>query len=576
MAGFDNDTMYANNVDFTGSTTPAPQVLNQGELLIGSSIAPRIRVATLTAGANITITNGDGTITIAATGGGAGTVSGLVPDAFTFPGTTPVIPNGGGNIIITGAQVASGTTANVIRTDSLAANTMTIEIQRATSAAVSTPADNGVAHFDLSSFTVDAGGFVTLIGGAGPAAQKFDIDSTSGTGTDPVIPTAAGVVTVTGGQIAASALANVIRTNSPSPNTYAIEIQRTTTAAVSTVADNGVSHFDSAIFTADGNGFISLGGGPVPPLQKVNVDTSSGTGTDPVIPTAGGIITVTGAQVPAGTIGTNVIRTNSTLANTYNIEIQRSSAVAGSDITKNGVCHFNSTQFSVDANAFVSIVSTTSLTVVMQVFTSNGTYTPTAGMKYCIVEIVGGGGGGGGVASTGVATVAAGGGGAGGGYSRGVYSAATIGVSQGVTIGSGGAGGSNVGGNGSSGNTSSLGALQSATGGAGGNGSIAVTNSFSDGGFAPGIGVGGSLNIKGESGFAGWCIGSTNTALTGAGGSSYFGTGGVNSIHVLGTDGESGKNYGGGGGGAANATNQGVGHTGGAGASGIIVITEFI
>jgi len=29
----------------------------------------------------------------------------------------------------------------------------------------------------------------------------------------------------------------------------------------------------------------------------------------------------------------------------------------------------------------------------IQVFTSSGTYTPTSGMKYCTIEVVGGGGG---------------------------------------------------------------------------------------------------------------------------------------------------------------------------------------
>src|SRR5205823_4319986 len=38
-----------------------------------------------------------------------------------------------------------------------------------------------------------------------------------------------------------------------------------------------------------------------------------------------------------------------------------------------------------------------SLTVTKQVFTGNGTYTPSAGMVYCIIECQGGGGGGGGV-----------------------------------------------------------------------------------------------------------------------------------------------------------------------------------
>lgn len=85
-------------------------------------------------------------------------------DAFTAPGTNPVIPNGAGNVTITGGQVAAGTTANVIRTDSLAANTYTIEVQRSQAVASSTIGDNGVSHFNSARFTVDANGFVDING----------------------------------------------------------------------------------------------------------------------------------------------------------------------------------------------------------------------------------------------------------------------------------------------------------------------------------------------------------------------------------------------------------------------------
>ncbi len=68
MPGFSNNTMYADNVDFTGATNHAPRVTLDGQLLIGSTAAPNIRVATLTAGAGISITNGAGSITIASSG----------------------------------------------------------------------------------------------------------------------------------------------------------------------------------------------------------------------------------------------------------------------------------------------------------------------------------------------------------------------------------------------------------------------------------------------------------------------------------------------------------------------------
>ena len=68
MPGFDNSVMYADNVDFSGGTPVVAKVTADGELLIGSTASPNIRVATLTAGAGIGITNGAGSITITNTG----------------------------------------------------------------------------------------------------------------------------------------------------------------------------------------------------------------------------------------------------------------------------------------------------------------------------------------------------------------------------------------------------------------------------------------------------------------------------------------------------------------------------
>lgn len=70
MPGFHDDVMFANNVDFSGAALPTAQVTTNGQLLIGSTIAPNIRVATLTPGAGIAITNGAGSVTISTTGSG--------------------------------------------------------------------------------------------------------------------------------------------------------------------------------------------------------------------------------------------------------------------------------------------------------------------------------------------------------------------------------------------------------------------------------------------------------------------------------------------------------------------------
>ena len=65
--GTSQQIMYADNVDFSGgdNNTVQERVIANGQLLIGASTSPKIRVNTLTAGAGITITNGAGTITIA-------------------------------------------------------------------------------------------------------------------------------------------------------------------------------------------------------------------------------------------------------------------------------------------------------------------------------------------------------------------------------------------------------------------------------------------------------------------------------------------------------------------------------
>ena len=62
-------------------------VYTNGQLLIGNSLSGSLTPTTLTAGANITITNGNGTITIASTGGGS---SGPVANPFAVNWVTSI------------------------------------------------------------------------------------------------------------------------------------------------------------------------------------------------------------------------------------------------------------------------------------------------------------------------------------------------------------------------------------------------------------------------------------------------------------------------------------------------------
>lgn len=76
MAGFDNDVVYSNNVDFSGAGGGRggnATMLLDGQLLIGRTSlnagGTNIDVGTLTAGSGVTITNGPGSITLGLTGG---------------------------------------------------------------------------------------------------------------------------------------------------------------------------------------------------------------------------------------------------------------------------------------------------------------------------------------------------------------------------------------------------------------------------------------------------------------------------------------------------------------------------
>src|SRR6516164_2772921 len=71
----------------------------------------------------------------------------------------------------------------------------------------------------------------------------------------------------------------------------------------------------------------------------------------------------------------------------------------------------------------------------VQKFTASGTYTPSVGMLFCIIECLGGGGGGGSAISASSSSSFAGGGGGSGEHSRKLANAATIGTQQTVTTG---------------------------------------------------------------------------------------------------------------------------------------------
>jgi len=233
----------------------------------------------------------------------------------------------------------------------------------------------------------------------------------------------------------------------------------------------------------------------------------------------------------------------------------------------------NSTKIATTAFVATAIGSSTPIsTVAVQKFTASGTYTPTAGMKFCIIECIGGGGGGGGVTGGSGQIMTAGGGGS-GGYSRTRATAATIGASKAVTIGAGGAGGPTGTSNGSAGGATSLGAICIANGGAGGQ--YTQTGVQSGAGGAGGTAGTGDIAASGSPGGSGFYNTSTGVQYKGGqGGSSAFG-GAAAALPASGGAGASAGPYGGGGGGASDPA-AGNAYAGGSGSAGIVFVTEYI
>jgi hypothetical protein len=207
-------------------------------------------------------------------------------------------------------------------------------------------------------------------------------------------------------------------------------------------------------------------------------------------------------------------------------------------------------------------------------FTASGTYTPSVGLLYAIIECVGSGGGGGGVTgSLGYAICASGAGS--GSYSRTVASAAIIGASQVVTVNNAGVGGAAGNNAGTNGGTVSVGSLCIANGGIGS--SFAFVSASSN--AAPGGAAGtGDLAIPGNPGSPGMYITATSISVigySGAGGNSYYGAGGTSLATGSGAGGGGNASGFGSGGGGASSANTTSTAGGGNGAKGVVVITEF-
>src|SRR3990167_5856740 len=159
MAGFHNDTMYADNVDFTGSISPSPKVTTNGQLLIGSTVAPNIRVGTpASSDASITITTGAGTLDFIVSGAAVGkTITGDSGGALSpTAGNWNILGRSGSKTAGSGSTL---TVSSPPYADQGGSTTVTLNSGNFATAAITltTPATAGLLDGDLLEFVATNG-----------------------------------------------------------------------------------------------------------------------------------------------------------------------------------------------------------------------------------------------------------------------------------------------------------------------------------------------------------------------------------------------------------------------------------
>jgi hypothetical protein len=225
--------------------------------------------------------------------------------------------------------------------------------------------------------------------------------------------------------------------------------------------------------------------------------------------------------------------------------------------------------------------NTNGVRLVVQVFRASAPYMPSPGLISAVVEAYGGGGGSGGVVSPGPEWVIGAGGAGSGGYSRIALASGLVLGGVNVIIGAGGAGSgalANTGGG--DGGATSFGAFCVANGGLGGSDNNGTTGFGQGGGeAAPGVG---DVAFPGAAGFCGQTLTfAATTSTTGQGGMGGTLLGGTRALNVgIGEILAGLPAYPNTGAGASGAcANQyptpGGATGGGAGGSGICIVTEY-
>lgn len=352
MSGFENDVMYAKNADFTQAdnqnVSEANGLATNGQLWIGTTSVnaggTHINVGNLTSPlGTLSIGYSSPNITLDLTGGSSA--------IETITGNTggPESPLAGNfNILGVGSITVAGS-----------ANTETVQLT------------------GLTNHSVLVGAGTTTITKVGPTATIGQVLQSAGSLADPAFSTATYPLTTTINQLLYSSAANTVTGLAPvnraslSTNSTGVPTWLALTdgqlvigsTAGSPAAANLTQGTGISITNASNSITIAVNG-------SVVGQTITGNSGGALSPTAGNW-NIVGGTVASGTSPLVTAGSGSTLT----INAQRSQALASADSTKVGLSNFNSAQFSVDANGFVSATGTVAITTTE----NSGTATPSAG-----------------------------------------------------------------------------------------------------------------------------------------------------------------------------------------------------
>jgi len=585
-AGTAGNILISNGTNYVASTSLWPNTVGAaGKILRSDGTTNAYTTATFadTYGAStILYSNGANTVTglatanssvLVTTSAGVPVQSGTMTNGQLIigsTGATPVVASLGAG---TGIATTTGAGTLSVALAAIADHTLLANTSGGSAAPVSTTLtaliDNAIGstqgqilYRNATSWTVLNPGTAGQFLQTGGAAANPSWASESGTGTVTSLTEGTGIdltpnTITTTGSIALAAIAD---------HTVLANISGGSAAPSSTtltaLIDNAIGSVQGDILYRNATSWVVL-----PPGTSGKFLRTNGAGADPSWEAEAGTGTVTSVATGTGLTG-GTITTTGTL----------SFASIGAHKLWANITGSSAVPTEVSTSTFLQ-------QVVRQVISASGTYTPTTGMVFADVEVLGGGGGGGGVANCAAANYRLAAGGGAGGYARKLYTAAEIGANASVTIGALGAGGANTGANGGTGGATSFdpagsGATITGNGGVGGTyDSIDRTTLGWGGGESPGAGgsaSNGDINVTGQYGQLSIVVGLTNIVnlITGIGGSSIYGSGGTQNVDGT-RDGRGATGKGAGGSGAATVNAAGAG-TGGDGTAGIVIVTEYI